>query len=101
MKLLTPNTMIQGRYLVVQLIGKGGMGEVYLAVDQRLGSAVALKRTNFAEDANFGGGLRTRGEDSGPSAAPGFAKGQRPFYRKRRTVSRDGAYLGRRPVEEA
>ncbi len=26
------------------------MGEVYLAVDQRLGSAVALKRTSFAED---------------------------------------------------
>ena len=45
--------MIQGRYLVVQLIGKGGMGEVYLAVDQRLGSAVALKRTSFAEDANL------------------------------------------------
>ena len=45
--------MVQGRYLVVQLIGKGGMGEVYLAVDQRLGSAVALKRTSFAEDANL------------------------------------------------
>ena len=43
--------MIQGRYLVVHLIGKGGMGEVYLAVDQRLGSAVAVKRTSFAEDA--------------------------------------------------
>ena len=42
--------MIQNRYLVVHLIGKGGMGEVYLAVDQRLGSAVALKRTSFAED---------------------------------------------------
>ncbi len=42
--------MIQNRYLVVHLIGKGGMGEVYLAVDQRLGSAVALKRTSFADD---------------------------------------------------
>lgn len=42
--------MIQGRYLVVHMIGKGGMGEVYLAVDQRLGSAVALKRTSFADD---------------------------------------------------
>ena len=30
------------------------MGEVYLAVDQRLGSAVALKRTFFAGDATLG-----------------------------------------------
>jgi len=31
------------------------MGEVYLAVDQRLGSAVALKRTFFADDEMLGG----------------------------------------------
>jgi serine/threonine protein kinase len=42
--------MVQGRYLIVHMIGKGGMGEVYLAVDQRLGSAVALKRTVFTDD---------------------------------------------------
>lgn len=53
MKPLAPNTMILERYLVVHLIGKGGMGEVYLAVDQRLGSAVALKRTSFADDASL------------------------------------------------
>jgi hypothetical protein len=50
MKPLAQNSMIQNRYLVVQMIGKGGMGEVYLAVDQRLGSAVALKRTMFKEN---------------------------------------------------
>jgi serine/threonine protein kinase len=54
MKQLAPNTMIGSRYLVVQSIGKGGMGEVYLAVDQRLGSAVALKRTNFDADSTLG-----------------------------------------------
>lgn len=54
MKPLAPNTMIQNRYLVVHLIGKGGMGEVYLAVDQRLGSAIALKRTYFADDETLG-----------------------------------------------
>ena len=50
MKPLAPNVLIQNRYLIVHLIGKGGMGEVYLAVDQRLGSAVALKRTFFSDD---------------------------------------------------
>ncbi len=50
MKTLAQNSMIQNRYLIVQMIGKGGMGEVYLAVDQRLGSAVALKRTIFTEN---------------------------------------------------
>src|SRR4028119_204336 len=54
MKPIAPNTLIQNRYLIVQLIGKGGMGEVYLAVDQRLGSAIALKRTFFSDDATLG-----------------------------------------------
>jgi serine/threonine-protein kinase len=38
-----PGTMLLGRYRVVGLLGKGGMGEVYRADDLTLGQAVALK----------------------------------------------------------
>ena len=54
MKKIAPNTLVQNRYLVVQAIGKGGMSDVYLAVDQRLGSAVALKQTKFDPDSPLG-----------------------------------------------
>jgi serine/threonine protein kinase len=42
--ILPPGTVIENRYRVVQLIGKGGMGAVYEAVDQRFESTVALKQ---------------------------------------------------------
>ena len=40
-------TLLQDRYRVVQQVGKGGMGEVYLAMDERFQSRVAIKRAFF------------------------------------------------------
>jgi serine/threonine-protein kinase len=39
----TPGTVIQGRYRLERLLGKGGFGAVFLATDQRLNRALALK----------------------------------------------------------
>lgn len=41
--IFSPNDVLQGRYLIVRLISRGGMGAVYEAVDQRLGHTVAIK----------------------------------------------------------
>ena len=48
--MLAPETVLQGRYLIVRQLGQGGMGAVYEAVDKRLDTNVALKETLFADE---------------------------------------------------
>src|SRR4029078_8672468 len=48
--MLTPETILQGRYKIVRQLGQGGMGTVYEAIDQRLDTTVGLKETFFADE---------------------------------------------------
>jgi hypothetical protein len=47
--MLAPNTLLQDRYLVMRLLGQGGMGAVYQATDRKFSNAVALKETFYSD----------------------------------------------------
>lgn len=51
--MLPTNLLLQNRYRIVRLIGQGGMGAVYEAVDQRLAHTVALKQITRGDATAF------------------------------------------------
>src|SRR5687767_7357349 len=50
--MIETGTVLQQRYKIDKLIGQGGMGAVYIAIDERFGSTVAIKETLCMDD-NF------------------------------------------------
>jgi serine/threonine protein kinase len=47
--MIDSGTLLQGRFLIEEQIGMGGMGAVYRAVDQKFGSIVAIKETFYGD----------------------------------------------------
>jgi serine/threonine protein kinase len=82
---LAPRTILQNRYRIVRQLGKGGMGAVYEAVDERLDATVALKETlstddrfrkQFAQEARL---LAQLNHPALPRVSDYFTEGNRTF----------------------
>lgn len=65
---------LAGRYEIRAVLGRGGMGEVFEAVDRRLGRTVAVKvlRTELAADARFLVRFRREARTAAGLAHPGI-----------------------------
>ena len=82
---LSPDSLLQDRYRIVKQLGRGGMGAVYEAVDERLGITVALKevlsaepsmRKQFEQEARL---LASMQHPALPRVSDHFVEGNRAF----------------------
>jgi eukaryotic-like serine/threonine-protein kinase len=64
--------LIAGRYRLGQLVGRGGMAEVFEGYDLRLGRTVAVKllKSDLANDASFEAKFRQEAQASARMAHP-------------------------------
>jgi len=64
--------LLAGRYQVGELIGRGGMADVYSGTDSRLGRRVAIKllRPSLATDPSFRSRFRREAQDAAKMAHP-------------------------------
>src|ERR671920_1259538 len=82
MQSIARDTMIDGRYRVLNRIGSGGMADVYCAEDLQLGRKVALKLLyrRFAEDQEFVERFRREASAAAglqhPNVVQGFDRGE-------------------------
>ncbi len=90
------NTLVDGRYRILNRIGSGGMADVYCAEDTHLGRQVALKvlHRRFAQDQEFVERFRREASAAAGLQHPNVVERLRPRRPRRHLLHRDGAARG-------
>ena len=70
--MLKPGIMLGDRYEIIELVGSGGMSEVYKAKDHKLNRYVAVKvlKNEFSDDRNFVSKFRVEAQSAAGLAHP-------------------------------